>query len=285
MEIICDVCNSKMSIGLQAWHFVCRNCNHERSTLEPQINSIESINETQREIALRSIRDNNFDILLSWLSELKIQNHRQGKPRLLDIGCAHGWFLEKSQSTFYPLGIEPDAEIAKETSKKSVNVRLGFFPEALESNERFDVIVFNDVLEHIPSVNEILEACFRHLESDGTLVINAPNKNGVFYRLSKLLHKLGRPKSFERMWQVGMPSPHLYYFDDHSIASLAKATGFCVYQHRALPSVVKKGLFERVSFAGGSRLKNCLISCILYLLIPFIQKMESDISVWLLRKR
>ena len=227
----CEACASNMIVGLSPWHLLCPSCSLERSILESKINQLELINEIKREKALRPIRVHNFNLLVGWIKKIKFANTNQ-KPKLLDVGSAHGWFLEAAKNDFEVLGIEPDETIANNAFDKSQKVRKGFFPEVLATDEQFDVIVFNDVLEHIPNVKNTFIECSKHLTSDGILVINAPDSRGVLYRTSKLLKKLVKPGAFNRMWQVGMPSPHLYYFNTNSIIKLANQAGFEIVEKK-----------------------------------------------------
>jgi SAM-dependent methyltransferase len=283
-KLICEACTLPMCEGLTTWHYTCPTCGLEQSTLEPKINQLESLNETERENALRPIREHNFNLLVKWIKQLTTTNTTK-KPKLLDVGSAHGWFLETAKNDFEVLGIEPDETVANGAIKKALNVRKGYFPAVLNQNERFDVIVFNDVLEHIPNVKNIFTECSNHLTPNGMLVINAPDKRGVFYRISKLLKKLGNEGSFNRMWQVGMPSPHLYYFDTNSINKIAAKAGFKLVEERSLSSVVAKGLFDRINYAGGNKLINFLIGCAVLISIPVLNMMQSDITVWFFKKQ
>jgi SAM-dependent methyltransferase len=273
-----------MQQGLANWHFVCHSCGLEYSTLEPKINQIDSINEIERENALRPLRDHNFNLLVQWLIELAPSN-KNPKLKLLDVGSAHGWFLKKAEQQFDVLGIEPDEAVASLAANNALNIRKGYFPAVLNDQDKFDIIIFNDVLEHIPSVNNIFTECAKYLNDDGILVINAPDRGGVFYRASKLLKKLGNASSFNRMWQVGMPSPHLYYFDTNSINKIATLSGFKLVQERPLSSVVAKGLFDRINYAEGNKFINYLIGCAVLLSIPVLNAMKSDITVWFFKKQ
>ncbi len=46
--------------------------------------------------------------------------------------------------------------------RKGLPARKGYFPDALDKKEKFDVIVFNDVIEHIPNIEGALASCFQH---------------------------------------------------------------------------------------------------------------------------
>jgi SAM-dependent methyltransferase len=275
-----------MFAGLEPWHFACTACGLERSTLSPRINEVESIDEIAREAALKPIRDQNFRTLVQWLNGRVGSRAGGAKLKLLDVGCAHGWFVEAAAVDYDVLGLEPDARIAQGAQRRNLPVRKGYFPGALDAAEQFDVIVFNDVLEHIPEVKNVLSACAARLRPQGVVVVNAPDRRGLFYRLSKLLAKARRPAAFHRMWQVGLPSPHLYYFDTASMNRIAEASGFRVAAERPLPSIVAKGLYSRVHYAGTpSRLRSAVTAAGILALIPFLKLFPSDITVWALEKR
>ncbi|MFG6087472.1 class I SAM-dependent methyltransferase [Stenotrophomonas indicatrix] len=115
-----------------------------------------------REEGLEHLRQRNFQQLEAELAA-RVTSTGHPRPTLLDVGCAHGWFLQASSAHFQGTGIEPDARVADAAAARDVDVRKGFFPDVLGSGERFDVIVFNDVLEHIPDVGAALRACHQHL--------------------------------------------------------------------------------------------------------------------------
>lgn len=288
----CDLCGTPMQMGLTSWHFFCPNCSLERSTLQPQINTLHSLDEAQRATALKSLRNHNFARLLAWLGQqCTWQSATQGqqspvaRPKLLEVGCAHGWFLQQAQQHYDVQGIEPDQPIATSAQAQGLAVRQGFFPQALGDDERFDIIVFNDVLEHIPDVGQVLQHCHQHLNVGGYLLINAPDSQGFFYQLSKKLARFNQLSAFERMWQHGLPSPHVYYFNTRSIQQLAAAQNFVLQDRMALPSVALAGLRERIGYTQAhSKLQSFCMYHAIRLALPWIQRQKPDIQVWLLRK-
>jgi len=278
----CDLCGSAMEFGLTRWHTRCRCCHLERSSLSPDINGLNVMDESERAAALHALRIQNFSTLLAWLA-------RECPPtpssRMLEVGCAHGWFMEQARTQYCVQGIEPDTTIANQAMAKGLDVRQGFFPSALAEGEVFDIIVFNDVLEHIPDVRAVLAHCHAHLTAGGHVVINAPDSRGCFYRASKWLARLGRLRSFERMWQLGLPSPHLYYFNTRAIAKLAQATGFTLEKSIVLPAILTRGLARRIHYAGGmSEHKAYFLAGCIRILMPLIKISGHDIRVWLLKK-
>jgi len=45
---------------------------------------------------------------------------------ILDVGCAHGWFLELADQDFTTIGIEPDISFYQQTKAHGLQVRNGF---------------------------------------------------------------------------------------------------------------------------------------------------------------
>jgi len=280
----CIVCDSGMRAGLAPWHFMCASCGYEGTTLASRINdqaAHSAVNEADREAGLKSIRLENFRVILRVISALM---QPQGKT-LLDVGSAHGWFLQEAASLFAATGIEPDEAIAAQARRGGHAVRGGFFPSTLGVDDKFDVIVFNDVIEHIPAIGEAMDACIAHLNPDGLLVLNLPSSIGFFYRRAKILARLGWPAPFERLWQKDLPSPHVHYFSPDNLVRLARARRFDLLTTFELPSVRARGLLQRMRWAGqlsGVRLWLQYL-CILAAL-PALRLFNSDINVAIFRR-
>ena len=247
----CPICSARLASGLTDWHRVCAACGFEASTLEPCIDDRSrggALDEALRETALRKLRVDNFERVLD-----RIVSLRPPDDGILEVGCAHGWFLEQcGERGIDAVGLEPDAEIADATLRRGLRVRKGAFPAALDPAERYGAIVFNDVFEHLTDPRDVLAACRRQLAPGGLLVINLPCATGFFYRLSKGMARAGLEASFERMWQKGFPSPHLSYFSQPGLAALCREGGFVEVSRERLPSVSIEGLWERLRFGGGT---------------------------------
>lgn len=284
---ICPACSKILRPGLRPWHLMCCSCTYEGSTLEPHILDQAQggdIDEAARASGLWFLRRANFVRLAARLRELF--SDRKVRPSLLDVGCAHGWFIEANREMFDVTGIEPDPTVARATLARGLPIRIGFFPDVLQAEETFDVIVFNDVLEHIPNINAVLSACFSHLSVDGRLVVNAPSRTGFLYRLSKVMARFGLGGSFDRLWQLGLPSPHVHYLDASSMRMLAERNGFVMESTLSLPSVAASGLYDRIHCSNDiSRIKAFAIASVVTLAMPLLAILPSDVEVWFLHKR
>lgn len=283
----CPSCLQIMRMGLQDWHRVCHQCTYEGSTLSVEIDVSgvdDVIDETMREEGLGHLRQHNFETLVAELAERVTASNDAGRPRMLDVGCAHGWFLQAGREYFEVAGIEPDARIANAAMARGLPVRKGFFPDVLAADERFDVIVFNDVLEHIPDIGAALRACTRHLLPGGWVVVNAPARTGVLYQISRWMARFGMPASFERMWQKGFPSPHVHYLDDASMQAIGGHADLKISAVTTLPSISSHGLYARIRADRNiSFVKAALIASILTVAGPAMRVLPADIKVWLLQ--
>ena len=277
-EYKCPVCNSILvaGAGLASWHFTCQVCGYEKSVLNPAINvksAHKFIDESARSAGLRALREKNFNTILGKMALFMTKG-----GSLLEVGCAHGWFLNTAQADYNVMGIEPDRAICESGICNSIPIRHGYFPECLKSGEVFEGIVFNDVFEHMPDVTSTLEYCYRHLTDAGTLILNLPNSRGFFYRSSKIALKFGIRSFFERLWQKDLPSPHLHYFNPSCLVHLLKQNGFKVEYKGNLSSLFYSGLYTRVSYTGNLPLIIRLILCLgIIILLPLLKLFPKDI--------
>ncbi len=79
--------------------------------------------------------------------------------RLLEIGCAYGFFLHEAKEYFDVSGIELAADAAIYCQRSGLSVLPGVVDETtLLQDEKVDVIVLLDVIEHLPDPSCLLRA-------------------------------------------------------------------------------------------------------------------------------
>src|SRR5712672_496127 len=84
--------------------------------------------------------------------------------RLLEIGCAYGFFLHEAKKYFDVSGIELAADAAIYCQRSGLSVLPGVAEETtLHQDEMVDVIVMLDVIEHLPDPRGTLVLLSRHL--------------------------------------------------------------------------------------------------------------------------
>jgi SAM-dependent methyltransferase len=280
----CPVCDAALRRTHHDWVLCCPDCGHLVSTLEAAIEQPSAegqLDEERREAALSAVRRKNFDIILDRLTAL---TPCEGSV-LLDVGCAHGWFLDAAARRGYvAYGIEPDRQVGTRTSQRGHAVVAGFFPDDLPAGVHYDVIAFNDVFEHVDDPGRILDACRDRLRAGGLLVINLPSSRGVFFRIAAALDRVGMHRPYERLWQRGFPSPHRSYFHPDALARLAERHGFREAYRGTLDSFQAEGLWQRLRFDTSAPL---LVSAILWvgicLAAPLLRRLPADISLHVFR--
>lgn len=138
--------------------------------------------------------------------------HRRG--RILDIGCAHGFFLcAAARHDFEPYGVELVPEAVAHARRLGLKVVPGDLLSARFPSAFFDVVTMLDVIEHLPDPVGQLEEVRRVLRPDGLLCLLTPNARQV--------RVLGmRWKGFRQSFT------HLLFFDPHTIRKLLARTGF-----------------------------------------------------------
>ena len=242
------------------WTFRCAHCGLWQSTLAPTIESKgHSLNEDDRFRGLEHIRLANFSRIFGQLSRLITLDSRS----LLDVGCAYGWFLEAAASNgMAAVGVEPDERTARVARSRGLHVTHGYFPECLPASMIFDVIVFNDVLEHIRDVHVMLAACVAAMPRGGLLVLSIPTSSGTFFRLARAMASVGWNGPWRRLWQEAFPSPHVYYFNRSNLHLALRTHGFSKAYAGGTAVFHPKGLWSRMRL---DRRSSGIVNVILYL--------------------
>jgi 2-polyprenyl-3-methyl-5-hydroxy-6-metoxy-1,4-benzoquinol methylase len=121
--------------------------------------------------------------------------------KVLDVGCSAGYFLDCFNAKYFKCsGVEFGAEAARESSKK-YKVYQGEF-NAINIEERFDLIIFRGVIEHIPYPKTYLEKAISLLNKGGYIYITStPDSNAFCCDL------------FKENWNQHEPEAHLMHFN------------------------------------------------------------------------
>jgi SAM-dependent methyltransferase len=239
-ENSCPACGGQLS-RRKEWLQRCPECRYLCSSLPPGAGTgIEG---------LEAVRRANFETLLDGIAR-----HRPlAGARLLEVGCARGLFLDAARRRGVVVrGIEPERANAQIAQRAGFAVDDGFFPQDLTDKGPYDLVVFNDVFEHLPRPERALQDVEGLLAPGGMAVLNLPTSDGALYKIASVLDRLGLSDPFDRLWQRGLPSPHVSYFNAANLTALALAhTSLRPIGSVRLRSVERSGLYSRVKSVNG----------------------------------
>lgn len=281
--LTCFLCEAPMRPDALAGTFRCPGCGLYRSAFPVAINQAQDdrLDEVRRERALKALRVANFERLLDGCAA-----HLPKGASLLDVGCAHGWFLEAAAARGYrPVGLEPDHEVAVRTMAAGAPVIEGFFPSALPEGDTYDAVSFNDVFEHLPDAHAMAEAVRARLNPGGVLILNLPLAGGAVFQLARVASRCGIKGPLARMWQEGLPSPHLAYYSAATLLRLMRAHGFEPVAQGRLPSMTTRGLWARIRYDRSvSPMKAAALYVVAAALAVVSDALPPDIGYFVLRK-
>jgi 2-polyprenyl-3-methyl-5-hydroxy-6-metoxy-1,4-benzoquinol methylase len=161
-----------------------------------------------------------------------------GRPRLLDVGCGLGYFLDVAHDVgFAVTGVEfnPGA-IRTMKEKYAFQVYEGSLDNIPISDGKFDVITMFDVIEHLHDPFGDVQKMYDRLEPGGGVAIATMDSESLPSRL------LGtRLEDFRRIRE------HLYFFSRESLTKILERAGFQVYAIKSHGHTFELAfLFERM---------------------------------------
>lgn len=293
MENTCPICRARgrsirshMSIdNHRLTVFYCQSCRYFWIDLDNLTS--ENVGNYQDLLeSVKTIREINSSRIIQALDRLFYGKER---VRGLDVGAGNGIFLKKASEydRFHFIGIEPMLESHKACLKQGLECICGMFPDDLPKNlSGFDVIIFNDVFEHIPDSTRLIQKCTKLLSKDGLLVINCPVNSGVFFRIAKAMDRIGQSEAFKRLWQLNTSSPHLHYFSEKSLIRLLGMNGFdLVEKPLTMVTLDKKSIADRVYAVPMDKAQAKMFIAGLNIVYPLIQFFPDDTKCFVFKAR
>jgi SAM-dependent methyltransferase len=164
---------------------------------------------------------------------LRLWNGRRGL-RVLDAGCGFATTSARIQTLGNEVtGIEESAVACEVASKRLSRVVQADLQQADLGDETFDVLIFADVLEHVPWPVGVLRNYLRWLAPGGSVIVSLPNVGLWSVRFA---HLFGR---WEYEETGVLDRTHLRFFTRKSARWLLGECGLTPVETRYNPGLVR----------------------------------------------
>ena len=163
--------------------------------------------------------------LKRWWSGTDNQGQYTVRPgeKILDVGSGSGLsLLEATALGARAFGVEADPNTRRIADELGLNVHIGSLHDNPFPDQNFDLIVLNQVIEHIPDPGAALERIRGRLAPGGRVVMVLPNRNSFWCRLSG-----------ERWINWHIPY-HLHHFSAMGFRAFSRRHGFEVSRSRTI---------------------------------------------------
>jgi len=147
----------------------------------------EASNSTQR----YRIRMNSLRYQVPWRGDFDAAIQRMLRPgmRVLDVGGGRTPTIppsDRPEDITY-VGLDPSEDEMLAAGEGAYDRRIVLPVEALNEEAAFDLVVSWQVLEHVPSMADALEAMRHSLKPGGSLVVQFSGGNALYARLNRII--------------------------------------------------------------------------------------------------
>jgi len=139
---------------------------------------------------------------------LKLVEKYKKKGKLLDVGCAIGTFMNVAKERGWEVkGIDLNRSSVQKCKEAGLDVMCSAF-------EKFDAIIMNDFLEHVPDPKEVLKTANGLLKKGGVILIVTP-------KIDSFMGKISGKK-----WLHLKPDEHIHFYNKKNLGRILKDAGF-----------------------------------------------------------
>lgn len=143
--------------------------------------------------------------------------------KFLDVGCGSGVSLiEAKVRGATAFGIEADPNVKLIAAALGLDIYFGSLQDRPFPEHHFDLIVMNQVIEHLPDPDRALQTLRERLTPNGRMVLVFPNTASLWRRLSG---------SRWINWHIPY---HLHHFDRRHFECMARRCGLTVVRTRTI---------------------------------------------------
>lgn len=140
----------------------------------------------------------------------RIRDLGQRPGRLLDVGCAAGFFLDEARLQGWDVTGCEVSDFASRHAREVLGLPVvtGDYPNVDVGGKTFDLITFFNVLEHLPDARTVAERTWRMLSPGGKVAIETWDHSSLLARMAK------------SRWHQYSPAYVPYYFTRSALRQL-----------------------------------------------------------------
>ncbi len=158
--------------------------------------------------------------------------------RVLEIGCGEGNFIGGITGASETWGVEPDATAALAAASRVDNVLTGRFEDVAPDLPLayFDLVICNDVIEHMEDHDRFLRMLRGYLTAGGVLIGSVPNMRNY-----KVLFELLVLKDWRYQDSGILDRTHLRFFTERSLRRSLTDAGYRIEVLRGMNGSLSPG--------------------------------------------
>lgn len=151
--------------------------------------------------------------------------------KILDVGCNRGQLLEALDGWQGEIwGVDKDREAIHEIKDKyDKTFLMDIVTDQVPFKEKFDAIVFGDILEHIACPVQVFDKFLKNLDKNGVVIISIPNIANWVIRLQLLLG------NFNYTINGILDRTHLKFYTLKTIRKIIKDSGLKITRTKTTP--------------------------------------------------
>lgn len=153
--------------------------------------------------------------------------------KILEIGCGLGYLTYSLKSLGHDVtGIDVSSNAIEFASKQFGDYFLNadLLDDSFRLEGPFDLIIGNEVIEHLPEVRNFIIKCKTMLKEGGSMIFTTPNKDHF--------------KNSSNVWATDNPPVHTFWFSKKSFEHLAQENSLKMYVLESFNKYTKNNLLS-----------------------------------------
>ncbi|MBA7533948.1 hypothetical protein ES705_26194 [subsurface metagenome] len=153
--------------------------------------------------------------------------HFSSASQIIEIASNDGYLLQYFKEKNIPvLGVDPTANTAAVAKEKGIETIVDFFGSSFAQKElvdkgiQADLILGNNVLAHVPDINDFVGGMKKALKSNGVITMEFPH-----------LYQLIRENQFDTIYHE-----HFSYLSFHAVKRIFESQGLVMFDVQEIPT-------------------------------------------------